>query len=131
MREISNINAFITGGVSGLGLATAKCIIEGGGKVCLVDINAIEGEKVSQSLGDNAFFVSTDVTDEKNVDNAVAKAIEKFGAINLLVNCAGIAPSQRVLAKDGLMPTADFTKVVSINLNSTFCVCRSVVNAML
>lgn len=124
------VHALITGGASGLGLATAQSIVNRGGKVALLDINEQTGQQALKQLGDNALFIATDVTHESQVDAAVDEIVSQFGHINLTVNCAGIAPSQRVLGKDALMATEDFARTVTINLTSTFCVCRAAANAM-
>lgn len=124
------VNAIITGGASGLGLATASRIAKENGNVAILDINEQAGQDAKKQLGDNSLFIKTDVSDEKQVDESVQHAINEFGYINLAVNCAGIAPSQRVLAKDGLMSTEDFANTIAINLISTFCVCRAAANAM-
>jgi len=130
MKSLNTINALITGGVSGLGLATAQQIVTSGGRVALLDINKVQGNQVSEQLGDNACFIATDVTVESEVDASVSKAIDTLGHINLVLNCAGVAPSQRVLSKDGLMSTDAFARTIAINLTSTFCVGRAAVNAM-
>ena len=130
MKNLSEIHAVITGGASGLGLATAKRIVSGGGKVALLDINQAQGEASVSSLGKNALFVKTDVSVESSVDAAVNQAVQNFGYINLAVNCAGIAPSTRVLGRDGLMSTEDFSKVININLAGSFTLARAAANAM-
>jgi NAD(P)-dependent dehydrogenase (short-subunit alcohol dehydrogenase family) len=124
------IHAFITGGASGLGFATAQAIVNNGGKAAIIDNNEDAGQRASQSLGANAFFIATDVTSESQVDAAVDETINQLGHINLAVNCAGIAPSQRVLGKEALMATEDFARAIAINLTSTFCVCRATANVM-
>ncbi|MGD8568601.1 MAG: SDR family NAD(P)-dependent oxidoreductase [Gammaproteobacteria bacterium] len=124
------VHALITGGASGLGLATAQLIIHQGGKVAMLDINEQAGQQAVKQLGDNALFIETDVTHESQVDAAVEETVNQFGYINLAVNCAGIAPSQRVLGKEALMATEDFARAVTINLTSTFSVCRAAANAM-
>jgi len=129
-KSLNNICALIGGGASGLGLATATRIIEAGGRVTLLDISQEQGIKAQQQLGDKSLFIETDVSSESAVDSAVEQAVNHFSHINLAVNCAGIAPSSRVLGKDGVMPTADFARVMAINLTSTFCVSRSAANAM-
>jgi len=130
MRATNEIKAVITGGASGLGYATAKSIVEAGGKVTLLNLHKEAGESAQASLGTNALFVETDVGSEEQVDNAIAQACEHSGEINLVVNCAGIAPSKRVLGRDGLMPISDFESVISTNLNGTFTVIRAAVNKM-
>ena len=130
MRSLSNIKAVISGGASGLGLASATRIIEEGGSVALLDINQQQGEKAQQQLGERAIFIHTDVSSEAAVDQAVEAAVERFASINMALNCAGVAPSARVLGRDGVMPTADFSRVVTINLVSSFCLSRAAANAM-
>jgi NAD(P)-dependent dehydrogenase (short-subunit alcohol dehydrogenase family) len=130
MTTSQPVQALITGGASGLGLATAQSIVNQGGKVAMLDINEQAGQRALKQLGDNALFIETDVTHEPQVDAAVEEIVSQFGYINLAVNCAGIAPSQRVLGKDALMATEDFARTVTINLTSTFCVCRAAANAM-
>jgi NAD(P)-dependent dehydrogenase (short-subunit alcohol dehydrogenase family) len=130
MNTLKPLHALITGGASGLGLATARAIVNAHGKVAMLDINEQAGQQALKELGGDAMFIETDVTHEKQVDEAVAEIVKEFGYINLAVNCAGIAPSQRVLGKDALMATEDFVKTIAINLTSTFCVCRAAANAM-
>lgn len=129
-RHLKNSTALVSGGASGLGLATAQHIVGNGGRVALLDINEERGAQAQKSLGKNAFFVRTDINDESAVDSAVTQAVDRLGRLDLVVNCAGIAPSRRVLARDGLMATADFERVVRINLVGLFSVTRAAVNVM-
>ena len=128
--QFQQCNAVITGGASGLGLATAQRIVQHGGKVVLLDVQTEAGTQQAATLGDRAMFIQTNVTQEPSVDQAITQAKDFLSQINLVVNCAGIAPSSRVLAKQGLMRTEDFSKVIGINLIGTFSVCRAVVNVM-
>ena len=130
MRAISEIKAVVTGGASGLGFATAKAIIDGGGKVMLFDINQTQGDIAQDQLGKNATFIKVDITQEVEVDEAFAQSVKEMGEVNLTVNCAGIAPSKRVLGRDGVMSTEEFSKVTTINLNGTFTVARAAANVM-
>jgi len=130
MKNLNEIKAVVTGGASGLGLATAKSIIENGGSVALLDVNRDQGDKAKSTLGDNVIFIHTDVSSESSVDKAVEQAVSEFGLINLAVNCAGIAPSNRVLGRESLLSTEDFAKVVSINLNGSFSLARAAANVM-
>jgi NAD(P)-dependent dehydrogenase (short-subunit alcohol dehydrogenase family) len=130
MKPLFEISAVVSGGASGLGLATAEKIISEGGRVTLLDTNQSLGEQVAEELGDNARFAYTDVTSQDQVDEAVEYAVDEFGYINLAVNCAGIAPSKRVLGKDGVMPTSDFARVIAINLTGTFCLTRAAAAVM-
>jgi len=130
MKDLSKIKAIITGGASGLGYATAEKIIDAGGQVAILNLNKTKGNTAASKLGDRAIFIETDVTSEDAVDSAIATVVNTFGFINLTVNCAGIAPSKRVLPKDGLMSTQEFSDVITTNLVSTFCVIRAVANVM-
>ena len=82
--------AVITGGASGLGQATAEAIVAKGGKVMILDRDEKKGPEVAAELGENAAFVQTDVTDEASVQAAIDATKEKFGAIHVCVNCAGV-----------------------------------------
>jgi NAD(P)-dependent dehydrogenase (short-subunit alcohol dehydrogenase family) len=117
---ISNKAFFITGGASGLGLATAQMIVDNGGFALLADLNAAAGEQAENQLGAHAKFVQTDVSDETSVQNAIEVALTIFGSLHGLVNCAGIGPAERVLGKQGMHSLASFSKVLQVNLLGTF-----------
>ena len=117
-------NAFIVaGGGSGLGAATARMLVAAGGKVVVADVNPA-GEAVAKELGANARFVRTDVTDEASTQAAVDLCVSAFGAIHGAVNCAGVAPGERVVGKTGPHSLANFERAVRINLVGTFNVIR-------
>ncbi len=128
--EFKQCKAIITGGASGLGLAVTQRIIAAGGSVVILDLNREACADELILLGERAHFITTDVTSESAVDTAIIKAHELMGEIRLVVNCAGIAPSRRVLARDGLISNAEFQQVIDINLNGSFNVCRAAVNLM-
>jgi NAD(P)-dependent dehydrogenase (short-subunit alcohol dehydrogenase family) len=109
----------ITGGGSGLGAATAKMLADHGGKVVIADV-ADAGERVAKSFGANGRFVRCDVTDEPSMQAAVDACIASFGAIHGLVNCAGVAPGERVVGRNGPHSLANFQRAVMINLVGTF-----------
>ena len=88
--NIENKVALITGGASGLGLATAKNLHEKGAKLVLMDLNEDNLNNAKEELKDNVITVVTNVADEDSVKNAIQAAVEEFGAIHILVNCAGI-----------------------------------------
>ncbi|HLO62515.1 MAG TPA: 3-hydroxyacyl-CoA dehydrogenase [Azonexus sp.] len=121
----------VTGGGSGLGAATATNLIEAGAKVVLADLNREAGEKLAAELGANAQFVETDVASETSAINAVNSAVAKFGALHGLVNCAGVAPAEKVVGKEGPHKLESFTKVININLIGTFNMLRLAAEAML
>jgi len=117
-------NAFIVaGGGSGLGAATARMLVAAGGRVVIADVNPA-GEAVAKELGANARFVRTDVTDEASTQAAVDLCVSAFGAIHGAVNCAGVAPGERVVGKTGPHSLANFERAVRINLVGTFNVIR-------
>jgi NAD(P)-dependent dehydrogenase (short-subunit alcohol dehydrogenase family) len=119
---------FITGGASGLGLATAKMIVENEGYALIADVNTEGGAAAEKALGKHAKFVRTDVTDEVSVQAALDIAVKEFGGLNGLINCAGIGPAERVLGRNGVHSLASFSKVIQINLIGTFNVIRLAAN---
>ena len=122
--DITGKVALVTGGASGLGLATVRRLSADGAKVVIVDLPSSDGETVAKELGANAVFVSADVTDEDQVQAAVDAASE-LGQLSVTVNCAGIGNAIKVVAKDGSpFPLANFRKVVEVNLIGTFNVTR-------
>ena len=123
--DFSQSKALISGGASGLGLATAKHIIAAGGKVALLDINQEQGDAVAKELGSNAVFITTDISKEQQVEDAADKAAEFMGGINLAVGCAGILGAGLIHSKKGPMPADYFQKVVDINLVGSFLLTRA------
>ena len=109
----------VTGGGSGLGAATAKMLAEEGGKVVIADVTDA-GDWVAKQLAGNGRFVKADVTDEASTQAAVDVCIAAFGAIHGLVNCAGVAPGERVVGRNGPHALASFERAVKINLVGTF-----------
>ena len=118
--DLSTARAVISGGASGLGLATAQRVIAAGGSVVLLDVNAEQGEAAAAELGGNAGFITTDVSNEAVVREAVTQANESMGSITLAVNCAGIAPAGRTLGRDGPWPTENFNRVIQVNLIGSY-----------
>lgn len=128
--NIKNKTFLITGGASGLGLATAKEILSKGGNVSLIDINQNSGTEFEQTMPNNILFSKADVRSEEEIQNAIKATILKFGKIDGLINCAGIGPPKRVVGKEGPHPLDFFQNVININLVGTFNVIRLVVNEM-
>ncbi|MCE3284783.1 MAG: 3-hydroxy-2-methylbutyryl-CoA dehydrogenase [Steroidobacteraceae bacterium] len=120
--QIQDVRAIITGGASGLGLATAEMIVRGGGKVALLDVNEQAGASALQALGQAASFHKVDVTSEPAVIAAVKAAATAMGGLDAAINCAGIGPPKRFVGKDGPMPGDFFRKVIEINLVGSFLV---------
>ena len=118
--KISEARAVITGGASGLGLAVARHLVASGGNVALLDVQEGPGRAAAAALGTGTAFLRCDVTSEAEVNTAMDAAHAQLGALNLLVNCAGIVGAGRVLGKNGPMAGEFFTKVIHINLIGTF-----------
>ena len=109
----------VTGGGSGLGAATAQMLCAEGARVVLADVNPA-GEQLARQLGAGARFVKADVTEEASMQSAVDLCVSAFGAIHGLVNCAGVAPGERVVGRSGPHALASFERAVKINLVGTF-----------
>ena len=123
--EIENSVAIITGGVSGLGEAVAKTLIDRGARVALLDLNQELGEQVAAALGDRAMFLPVNVAEHREVDGAVEKIKAAFGTFHIVVNCAGIGGSVRIVGKEGVVSPDWFTNIVDVNLVGTFNLLRA------
>lgn len=122
--KLSEAKAVVTGGASGLGFATAQRIIDAGGQVVLLDINDELGAASASKLGDRAAYISTDVSNEDSVKASLQKAKDIMGGITFAVNCAGVADAGRTLGRGGPWPSANFNRVIQINLVGSFNVTK-------
>ena len=114
----------ISGGASGLGLAAARRLVEAGGKAVLADVNVQAGEAAVAELGKSAHFMRTDVTDAESTAAAVQAAVDVFGGVHGLVCCAGVAPGEKVVGKEGPHRLDSFARAININLVGTFNLLR-------
>ena len=128
--QLKGSTFIVTGGASGLGEATAKVLAEGGANVVIADLQPEKGQALAQSLGRQARFLRTDVTSEDDGKAVVALALKEFGALNGLVNCAGIAVAEKTVGKNGPHALASFTRCVTVNLIGTFNMIRLAADAM-
>jgi NAD(P)-dependent dehydrogenase (short-subunit alcohol dehydrogenase family) len=121
--NVTDTVALITGGASGLGLATTKALIADGATVVIFDLPSSNGETIAKELGDRVRFAAGDVTDEASVTAALDLA-ESLGTLRVAVNCAGIGNAIKTVNKNGAFPLDAFKKVVDVNLFGTFNVLR-------
>jgi NAD(P)-dependent dehydrogenase (short-subunit alcohol dehydrogenase family) len=128
--DITNKGVFVSGGASGLGAGCVRLLVKAGARVVIGDLNTELGMKLADELGESAYFVSTNVTDEESVTKAIEQVVERCGGLHIAINCAGIGVAERVLGKNGPSSLASFSKVISINLIGTFNVIRLAAAAM-
>jgi NAD(P)-dependent dehydrogenase (short-subunit alcohol dehydrogenase family) len=127
---LKDVNAVITGGASGLGLAVATRIVNAGGKVLILDVSVPQGTAAVATLGKSASFVATDVTDEAAVDAAIKQAVSAMGSVNAAINCAGVATPGRLVGRQGALAGSAFRKVIEINVTGTVLVAKAAAVAM-
>ena len=127
---IKDAVAVVTGGASGLGLATAKALLDEGAKVVILDLPSSPGAELAAELGDAVRFAPTDVRDEAQVQAAIDTARE-LGDLRIAVTCAGVATPGRVIGRGGPLPLDTYRTVIEINLIGTFNVLRLAAAAML
>jgi 3-hydroxyacyl-CoA dehydrogenase/3-hydroxy-2-methylbutyryl-CoA dehydrogenase len=128
--ELKGTVALITGGGSGLGEATAREFVNGGGRVVILDLPNSAGPALADSFGPQGLFVAADVASGDAVEKAIVPAVDRFGALHIAVNCAGIGKAQRTVSKDGPHSLELFTRVVQVNLIGTFNVIRLAASQM-
>src|SRR3984893_5469919 len=123
--NIAGSIALVTGGASGLGLATTVRLHEAGASEVILDLPGSNGLEVADDLGPRGAFGPGDVTSTADVDGALDAAGALAGGVpRIVVNCAGIGTAARTTGKDGPFPLESFTRVIQINLIGTFNVIR-------
>ena len=126
--NLKGISAFVTGGGSGLGAATAKALAERGAKVAVFDLNGDNATKIAGEIGGTA--ISGDVSSEADGKAAIAKAVEANGPIRVLINCAGIGNAITTVNKNGPFPLDAFKKIIEVNLVGSFNMLRLAAEVM-
>ena len=124
--QLDNNTFMITGGASGLGAAAARVLADAGARVALIDLNQDALQQRVGELGDCARAYVADIADEQQAAEAVAAAQRDFGALHGLVNCAGIAPGEKILGRNGPHALASFDRALRINLLGSFNMLRLV-----
>lgn len=122
--ELTHKTILVTGGASGLGAACVRLLTQAGASAIIADLNNEIGTALADELGTATTFVQTNVTDESSVKKALQAAIENFGSLHVVINCAGIGAAERVLGKNGPSSLEAFSKVINVNLIGTFNVIR-------
>ncbi len=125
--EIAGKVFVVTGGASGLGEGTARMLAANGATVVIADMQAEKGEAVAKEIG--GAFVKCDVSSEADGQAVIAKATS-LGKLMGLVNCAGIAPAEKTVGKNGPHALATYTKTITVNLVGTFNMIRLAADAM-
>lgn len=128
--KIAGNGALVTGGASGLGAATVRRLVAAGATVIIADLNVGVGESLAGELGENARFVSADVTSADGLANAVREASQLPGGLRIAVNCAGIGTAEKILGKTGPHDLDLFTRTIQINLIGVFNSLRLAAAAM-
>lgn len=118
--ELKGKTALITGGASGLGEATARRFVKAGANVVLVDIQENLGKALATELGAQAMFVKTDITNTADIEACLKAAMDKFGAVHILINNAGMSAGEKTIGKKGPYNMDNFKKVVNLNLIAAF-----------
>lgn len=122
--QVNGISAVVTGGASGLGLASARKLLAAGASVVLADLPGSPGEERARELGAKARFVAADVTDPDTM-NAACDAAEEFGPLRAVVHCAGRGGALRILDRDGKPgDLAHYENIIRVNLIGSFNVLR-------
>ena len=126
--KIKEVSAIVTGGASGLGLATAREFLEKGASVSIFDLEnsntASLVAKLNKDFEGKVIVANVDVTDSNSVTKALGVVNTRFGKINALVNCAGIAVAKKTTNKEGAHPLDLYQKVIDVNLVGTFNMVR-------
>ena len=125
--EIKGKVFIVTGGASGLGEGTARMLAANGGKVVVADMQADKGEQVAREIG--GAFVKCDVSQEADGQAVVARAVS-LGKLMGLVNCAGIAPAEKTVGKNGAHNFGLFSRTITVNLVGSFNMVRLAAEAM-
>nr|BBH90726.1 3-hydroxyacyl-CoA dehydrogenase [Thermosporothrix sp. COM3] len=128
--QLKDKSILVTGGASGLGAACVRLLTEAGAKAAILDLNEEAGTALARELGASALFIKTDVTSENDIQSAITTSIHTFGAIHVLINCAGIGTAEKVLGKRGIHSLDSFIKTININLIGTFNAIRLAAAAM-
>ena len=116
--------AIVTGGASGLGLATVERLVGGGTRVAILDRDSELGSQAAGRLRAGTMFIETDVVDEASAERAVGIAAQALGGLDICINCAGVGGMGPTATTEGPLPLAEFRRIIDINLVGTFNISR-------
>lgn len=122
--ELKGKTVMVTGGASGLGEACVRRLISEGTNAAVLDLDSEKGRRLADELGSQVVYCETDVTDESSVQTAIDQTLAEYGAVHVVINCAGVGWPAKVLGKEGPMEMEHFNRVVQINLVGTVNVIR-------
>jgi NAD(P)-dependent dehydrogenase (short-subunit alcohol dehydrogenase family) len=131
MASLTGKTAFVTGGAQGIGRATAQLLARNGARVLVADISEESGARTATSIreeGGEGYFVRCDVSNERDVEEAIAAMLARFGRLDCAVNNAG---TEGIIADTASYPLATFDRVVSLNLRGVFVCMQQELRAML
>lgn len=128
--KIQGKSALVTGGASGLGAATVRMLAAAGANVTIADLNDQAGAALAKELGSSVGFIKTDVTQEKQISDAMQQAVSHGSGLHILVTTAGVGVAEKVLGKNGMHDLQKFAKVIQINLIGTFDAARQAASVM-
>lgn len=118
--NIKGKTAIVTGGASGLGESAVRRLYNGGANVVIVDLNEELGKAMEKELGEKGLFIKADISSEDDVKALMNATMEKYGAVHILVNSAGIASIGKTIGKGGALPLDAFKKTINVNLIGSF-----------
>lgn len=128
--QISNSVFLVTGAASGLGAASARMLAAEGGRVALLDLDRVAGTSLAQELVGQALFLKVDVCDPHSTQAAITTVEAELGPLNGAICCAGIAPSEKMLGRDGAHSLASFVRTLNVNVSGTFNILRLAAQAI-
>lgn len=128
--ELKGCTAIVSGGASGLGEASATMLAESGANVAVLDVDVEKGNAMAARLGNACIYCQTDITSEQEVEAAVDRTVDTFGAVHILLNCAGVVGPSKVFSKKGPMPIDHFNSVLKINLSGTLILVKHAAERM-
>jgi len=127
--NLINTSVIVTGGASGLGAATVRLLASSGARVAICDKNYSAAQQLANDI--NGLAVECDVADELSANDAFAKIKSHLGIARVLINCAGIASSGRIVGKQGPIALSEFEKTIRVNLIGSFNMLRLAAGEMM